>query len=126
MNAHKLAILREWWGSIPDPDRPIAVPTYDLIGGWRARRQVLKFLREERKLARIEFGIALEMRRGREWWIRYIEGPAERELLDTLHLSVRQRQGETDAEYRTRLKKIEDALRVRLGEFLVDARAEDP
>lgn len=123
MNAHKLALLRAYDGqpavSDYDPDQPSAMT--------RKERVWLKaFLAHELQLAKEELSLAIERERGQAWWLEYIEGPADKELYTTLRLSVPPRKGESVADYKVRLWRVEMAFRARLPPHVRDRGGGEP
>lgn len=124
MDPHKRAMLAAWaehptpfyTGSVIDhlQGRPVRI-----LGGKRVETQVRKLLTRELRLVRLELEAASERQRGRAWWARYIEGPVDDELQETLTASVPRRKGESADDYLKRLKLIEAAMRARLPSFEV-------
>lgn len=80
-------------------------------------RQVRRLMKREFRYAHYEWEASHERARGSEWWERYIEGPAEHELKETLAFSIPRRTGETLPDYRTRLHRIELLYRARLPAY---------
>lgn len=114
MEDHKRRILEAW----REHPSAFGVPTTDLLGGARVRRQVLDLLRANVTLASKEYEMACEREQGRVWWKLYIEGPADEELLTTLSLAVKRRANEPEADYLARLRRIEREMRARLPDYI--------
>jgi len=88
-----------------------------VLGGKRVEKQVVKLLTAELTLGAFERESSFERMRGAEWWERYVEGPAERGLKETLSRGVPRRTNETDEEYDARLHSIELRMRARLPSY---------
>lgn len=88
-----------------------------VLGGAAVVRQVRKLLVKELALAQFDLEASRERRRGAEWWERYVEGPAETVLRDSLVRGVPRRANETDSDYDLRLHRIELRMRARLPSY---------
>lgn len=122
MDRHKRELLRAWGTHPRDPYRGTEVEQLqgrppEILGGRAVVRQVVRLLRREVKLFRLELEAANERARGSEWWEQYIEGPVERELKETLSASVPRRAKETEKDYADRLDLIELRMRARLPNY---------
>lgn len=122
MDAHKRAIFAAWrahplWGyEGSETDLLQGHPPF-VLGGRAVERQVMRLLREELKLARLELEASNERARGSEWWETYIEEPAEHDLKETLAFSVPRRPKESKDDYARRLELIARAYRARLPTY---------
>lgn len=118
MNDHKRALLEAWWANVPDPEHPVSVPSARVLGGRTVVRKVRRLLERDLMLARRELEWVEQRDDGRRWWRLYIEGPSDDGLLASLRQNVSIRPGESPADYLLRLRRVEDALRARLGSYL--------
>jgi hypothetical protein len=123
MNDHKWAVLRAW-RELGQPDRLLGSGRGRLLGGPLVGWRVRKLLKEAVLLAGMEYNRASEKAWGAQWWVDFIERPVDDAMMESLRKSVPRRPAEREADYTSRLRKVEDAYRSRLPQYPVHARSD--